>query len=83
MKKILEEAIRDAEALRESAVENAKNVLIEAVAPKINEFMEQQFGEAEISLPEAEENEEEELELPDMEEGAFYEGEEAEEEKSL
>jgi hypothetical protein len=45
-KTLLEEALADVKMLRESAVENAKSVLLEAISPKIKEFVESQLGEA-------------------------------------
>ena len=42
-KSLFEEAITDARQLRESAEQNAKNVIIEAVTPKIREFIESQL----------------------------------------
>lgn len=47
-KSILEEAFQDAKILKQTAIENAKNVLVEAMTPKIREFVETQLGE--ISL---------------------------------
>jgi hypothetical protein len=44
---ILEEAVRDAKKLREAAIENAKNVLVEALSPKIREMVDGQLGETE------------------------------------
>jgi hypothetical protein len=54
-KTLLEEAIRDAEILKQTALENAKNVLVEAISPKIKEFVETQLGETSLGeeqLPE-------------------------------
>lgn len=45
-KSILEEAMEDAKLLKETAIENAKNVLVEAISPKIKEFVDAQLGEA-------------------------------------
>lgn len=42
---LLEEAVADAKLLKETAFENAKNVLVEAMTPKIKEFVESQLGE--------------------------------------
>jgi len=54
-KSILEEAIRDAKILKQTAIENAKNVLVEAMSPKIREFVEAQLGmeeeEEQVGLP--------------------------------
>lgn len=44
-KTILEEALEDAKTLKRTAIENAKNVLVEAISPKIKEFVESQLGE--------------------------------------
>lgn len=44
-KSILEEAIEDAKVLKQTAIENAKNVLVEAITPKIKEFVDSQLGE--------------------------------------
>jgi hypothetical protein len=44
-KSLLEEAIEDARVLKQSAIENAKNVLVEAISPKIKQFVESQLGE--------------------------------------
>jgi hypothetical protein len=44
-KTILEDAMEDAKLLKETAIENAKNVLVEAISPKIKEFVEEQLGE--------------------------------------
>lgn len=48
-KSILEEAMEDTKLLKETAIENAKNVLVEAISPKIKEFVETQIGESEIA----------------------------------
>jgi len=45
-KSILEEAMEDAKLLKETAIQNAKNVLVEAISPKIKEFVESQLGES-------------------------------------
>ena len=42
-KSLFEEAITDARQLREAAEQNAKNAIIEAVTPKIREFIENQL----------------------------------------
>lgn len=44
-KSILDEAMEDAKLLKETAIENAKNVLVEAISPKIKEFVDAQLGE--------------------------------------
>lgn len=44
-KTLLEEAIEDARILKQSAIENAKNVLVEAISPKVKQFVESQLGE--------------------------------------
>jgi len=43
-KNILEDALNDAKVLQETAIENAKNVLAEAISPQIKEFMNSQLG---------------------------------------
>jgi hypothetical protein len=43
-KDILEEAMEDAKLLKQTAIENAKNVLVEAMSPKIKKFVESQLG---------------------------------------
>ncbi len=43
-KSLLEEALEDAKLLKETAIENAKNVLVEAISPKIQEFVDGQLG---------------------------------------
>jgi hypothetical protein len=48
-KSILEEAMEDTKLLKETAIENAKNVLVEAISPKIKEFVETQIGESEVN----------------------------------
>ena len=45
-KTILEEAMEDAKLLKETAIENAKNVLVEAISPQIKEFVDSQLGES-------------------------------------
>jgi hypothetical protein len=44
-KTILEEAMADAKLLKETAIENAKNVLVEALSPKIKKLVESQLGD--------------------------------------
>lgn len=48
-KSILQEAMEDTKLLKETAIENAKNVLVEAISPKIKEFVETQIGESEVN----------------------------------
>lgn len=43
-KSILEEALEDAKLLEETAIENARNVLAEAISPQIREFMDSHTG---------------------------------------
>lgn len=50
MSNILDEAIEDAKLLKETAIENAKNVLIEALSPDIKKLVEQELGESESQL---------------------------------
>lgn len=59
--KIFEEAIADAKKLREVAEANAKKAVLEAVTPKIREFIESELLEGKDS-DEEEANEEEEVE---------------------
>jgi hypothetical protein len=63
-KSILDEAMEDAKLLKETAVENAKNVLLEAISPQIKEFVDEQLGESEMDL-DAEDEEEKEPESTD------------------
>ena len=43
-KSLFEEAIADAKQLRSVAEQNAKNAIIEAVTPKIKEFIEKELA---------------------------------------
>ncbi len=43
-KSILDEALDDTKLLRETAIENARNVLVEAISPQIREFFDSQMG---------------------------------------
>jgi hypothetical protein len=65
-KSILEEAMEDAKLLKETAVKNAQNVLVEAISPKIKEFVDSQLGEGEVEedLGGMYEKEEEPMEFP-------------------
>jgi len=56
-KSILEEAFQDAKILKQTAIENAKNVLVEAMTPKIREFVETQLGEISLGGDDQEEQE--------------------------
>lgn len=47
-KTILEEALADVKLLKQTAIENAKNVLVEAISPKIKQFVESQLNECEM-----------------------------------
>lgn len=47
-KTILEEAVADVHALRKAAEENAKNLLVEAMSPKIEKFIKSHLGEADV-----------------------------------
>lgn len=49
-KTILEDAMEDAKLLKETAVENAKNVLVEALSGKIKQFVEGQLGECPMPM---------------------------------
>lgn len=44
-KTILEEAVEDVQALKKAAEENAKNLLVEAMSPKLKEFIASQLGQ--------------------------------------
>ena len=66
--KIFEEAIADAKKLREVAEDNAKKAILEAVTPRIREFIENQLLESdeekdESEVEESEKEEEEEVTL--------------------
>ena len=50
-KTILEEAMEDTKLLKETAIENAKNVLVEAISPKIREFVDGQIGDGIAEMP--------------------------------
>lgn len=50
MGSLYEDALRDVKELKESAMETAKNVLLEAMVPKVKEMVEQQLGETDIAL---------------------------------
>ena len=50
MGNVYEDAVRDVKELKESAMETAKNVLLEAMVPKVKEMVEQQLGETDIAL---------------------------------
>lgn len=68
MSKILEEAMQDAKQLRETAIESARNQLVEALSPKIKEMVDSQLGvdAAAGGMPEAsmyEDNENQDKEL--------------------
>jgi hypothetical protein len=66
MSKILEEAIADSNALKETAVEHARNMLVEALSPKIKEFVDSQLGTsapAEASMYEKHDDEEQDKQL--------------------
>ncbi|MDP3763685.1 MAG: hypothetical protein Q8Q92_03490 [bacterium] len=47
---VYDDAVRDVKELKESAMETAKNVLLEAMVPKVKEMVEQQLGETDIAL---------------------------------
>ena len=64
--KVFEEAIADAKKLREVAEENAKKAILEAVTPKIREFIESELIEGKEDVDE--EVEEELDEASDVEE---------------
>jgi len=97
-KTILEEAMRDAKLLKETAIENAKNVLVEAISPKIKEFVDSQLGESDLDEndfsvspvmemeeePEMEDESEDEGDLNlDMEEGMYEAAENDEEDEDI
>jgi len=59
MSKLFEEAIAEAKQLRELAEQNAKNAIVEAVTPRIREFIEEQLlaeGEPETDEKDVEES---------------------------
>jgi len=63
-KTILEEAMEDAKQLKKTAIENAKNVLVEALSPKIRKLVENQIGETDLTLEMPMMDTEEDEELP-------------------
>lgn len=63
---ILEEAVQDAKKLREAAIENAKNVLVEALSPKIKEMVDGQLGEVEVAEVAVDAEEGEDLPVDEM-----------------
>ena len=66
MSKLFEEAIAEAKQLRELAEQNAKNAIVEAVTPRIREFIEEQLlAESQDDVYESEEDLED-----DVKEGA-------------
>ena len=88
-KSILEEAMEDAKLLKETAIQNAQNVLVEAISPKIKEFVEGQLGESDIDENMYEMEGEGEMDFPEPEEeeempqdeGLWTEGEECDDEE--
>lgn len=50
-KTLLEEALEDAKLLRQTAMENAKNVLVEAMTEKVQQYMETQGTLGEMDMP--------------------------------
>lgn len=80
-KKILEEAMEDAKILKETAIQAAKNSLIEAISPEIREFVESQLGEVGDFKLEAggEGKEDDEVEVPELPEMDKEVGDEEEE----
>lgn len=79
-KTILDEAMEDAKLIKETAVENAKNVLVEAISPRIKEYVNSQLTPPVVEV--GEEQDELESDEMDLEKEAMYEenGEEEEEE---
>jgi len=65
--KLIEEAMADAEKLREAAIQNAQNVLAESMKKKIKEMVDSQLGESEFTLEAGGESGEEDFELPELE----------------
>src|SRR3990167_5416644 len=49
-KDLLEEAVSDVKKLKEATMEYAKQSLLEAVAPKMKEYIESQLGETDVAL---------------------------------
>jgi hypothetical protein len=80
---ILAEAMKDVDLLKEAAVENAKNVLVEAISPNIKEFVDGHLGEGE-DMPAYEDEEEKEMDLDDTQEETFaFEVKDEEEDEDL
>jgi hypothetical protein len=70
MSDLLKEAIADAKAIREVAIENAKASLAETFAPKLKEMVSEELNEEELFEEEEMENEKEEMdETFEIEEG--------------
>lgn len=63
MSDILKEALADAKKLEEAAVERAKNMLVEAMRPKVGKMVKEIMDDDE--LPEVKEPTEDELEMPE------------------
>lgn len=78
--KIYQEAIEDMKVLKETAIENAKQTLVEALTPKIKKLVETQIGEAEEGCPMDLEKEEVEMEAVENVEEAKEEEEDKVEE---
>jgi hypothetical protein len=77
-KDLLEKAVRDAKQLKEAAMKSATNTLLEAISPTIERKVAQELGEdlaLEMPMYEVEE-EEPEMEVPEMEEAAAPEDDE-------
>jgi hypothetical protein len=82
-KSILEEAMEDAKLLKETAMENAKNVLLEAISPQIKEFVDEQLGESDITVVEmGGEEKDDELDLT-PEEGMYESKDEDDDDKEV
>jgi hypothetical protein len=50
-KSILEEAVEDVQALKRAAEENAKNLLVEAMSPRIKDFIQSHLGQEGVEAP--------------------------------
>lgn len=88
-KTILEEAMEDTKLLKETAIQNARNILIEAISPQIKQFVESQLGEtaleedptAQMGVPMEMEASEDEFDMEPAEDMEGSEDEEKEEEE--
>jgi len=74
-KDILEDAVKDCEKIKEVAFENAKNMLVEAMAPNIKRLVESEIGATDVQfeMPTYEVKDEEEEGEMDLESTGMYE----------